>query len=78
MHCRPGRHKAQFKTGLHRDTGYPVQTPILYLKLTFLNKKGTSYFILNIYLSSFNSRVGTGKPVLPNQLLIYLTLIFDN
>ena len=38
MHCRPARKKAQFKPGLHMDTGYPVQAHILYIKLTFLNK----------------------------------------
>ena len=32
--------KKHFKTGLHTDTGYPVQTPNLFLTLTFLNKKG--------------------------------------
>ena len=37
--------KQYVKTGLHTDTGDPVQTPNLYLVLTFLNKKGNYYFL---------------------------------
>ena len=33
-----------FKTGLHTNTRYSVQTPNLNLILTFLNKKVTYYF----------------------------------
>ena len=51
MHCRPTRNKG-FQ-GLHTDTEYPVQTPNLYLTLTFLNKKGNYYFY-DIQLSSIN------------------------
>ena len=42
--CAAGqRDKKHFKTGLHMDTGYPVQTPNLYLK-----------FFYDIQLSSIN------------------------
>ena len=49
------RGKKHVKTGLHTDTGwwYPMQTPNLYLTLTFLNKKGNYYFY-DIQLSSIN------------------------
>ena len=40
------RDKKNFKTGLHKDTGYPVQTPNLYLILTFLIKKVIIIFFL--------------------------------
>ena len=74
MYCRPARQKAQFKIDLHSDTGYPVQTPILYLKLTFLNKKGTSFFFyifINIY-----QLIAESEPVtLFCRISCYLTLI---
>ena len=45
--CTAGqRGKKHFKTGLHTDTGYRVQSPNLYLILTFLNKKGNYYFFM--------------------------------
>ena len=43
------RGKKHFKTGLHTDTWYPVQTPNLYLILTLLNKKGNYYFYFMIF-----------------------------
>ena len=46
MHCAGERDRKHFKTGLYTDTGYPVQTPNLYLTLTFLNKKGNYYFFM--------------------------------
>ena len=40
--------KKTFRTGLHSDTGYPVETPNLLLTLTNLNKKGNYYFFCEI------------------------------
>ena len=40
---RPAPQKA-FQTGLHADIGYPVQTPNLYLILTFKKKVLIIYF----------------------------------
>ena len=51
---------------------------LIYTWLTFLNKKGTHYFVLNIKISSINCRVGTGNPDLPSQLMLYFTVIVDN
>ena len=43
--CTAGeRDRKHFKTGLYTDTGYPMQTPNLYLTLIFFHKKG--YFFL--------------------------------
>ena len=45
--CTAGQSdKKHFITSLHTETGYPVQTPILYLTLTFLNKKGKYIFLI--------------------------------
>ena len=44
MHCRPAQ---QLAYTVHTDTENPVvQTPNLYLKLTFLIKKGNYYLAL--------------------------------
>ena len=55
MHYSTGQgDKKHFKTSLHTDTGYPVQTANLYLTLSFLTKKGNHYFFYDIQLSSIN------------------------
>ena len=50
--------KKHFKTGLHTDTGYFVQTHNLYLTLTFFNKKG-NFMIFNyqVLIESQLSRI---------------------
>ena len=51
--CTAGqRDKKHFKIGLHTDTGYPVQTPNLYLTLTFWNIK-----VIIIFNMIFNYQI---------------------
>ena len=70
MQCMACSDRKHFKTGLHTDTGYPVQTPSLYLINIFKYKRYVVFF-KKIYLSSINCRVGTGNPVLPSQPSCY-------
>ena len=77
MHCKPARQKAiqnRFTNG-HRVPS--ANSQFIYLILTFRIKK-----VIIIFLKIFNYQVliesRKGNPVLPSQLLLYFTLIFDN
>ena len=79
LHCRPAR-QITLQTGLPTDTGYPVQTPNLHIKFTFLNKKG-NYFFYDIQLYKHELRVRTGNPIFLSRRGFCFTLyikIFDS
>ena len=80
--CTAGqRDKKHFNTGLHTETGYPVQTSNLYLTLTFLDRKGNYYvFMIFNYQELIESR--NRKPSLSESavadFVLHFTLIFGS
>ena len=69
------RDRQYFKTGLHTDTGYPVQTPNLHLIVQIFYKKVIVIFFLYSIIKYY-LRVGTGNPVLLSRLsrILFYTL----
>ena len=75
MHCRPARQKTFQNRFTHMDTVHPMQTPNLYLTLTFLNKNSYYYFFMIFnYQVLIESR--KRKPCFSESSVTYFVLHF--